>query len=439
MSNQLETIVNSIRNLYQKQQSATTQNFVEIAHTSRNSLDTFKKNLQHLETIKQAFTLPDHTCALVAISCALTQAPNVPNVEKLLSDIEELIQNSDDKQIAHIPDQFAEVCHYYTNTLVELKKSKRGLVNLKVAISKLQKNKNELTSIHADLILLSLEAKNFTPALELLENDILDINTGLNSFDSKHYLTYFYYSGCVFTALKEFEQALFYFEQAITIPCQVVSQIMIEAYKKFILLSLMTKAKLLQLPKYTSRYVINQIKPQCSIYHDIASAFISYDIEKLNNLSGKYEEHFRLDGNLGLIKQLVQSFYKKNIQKLTKTFITLSLTDMASKVHLASAKEAESYVLNMIKDGEVYATINQKDGMVSFHDNPEKYDTPLMANNLIKQMNSCMLMDQNIKQKDKEITIHPLYIQKCMTSLSAGMGVSNSSAEMVVDEVLDKF
>ena len=68
------------------------------------------------------------------------------------------------------------------------------------------------------------------------------------------------------------------------------------------------------------------------------------------------------DKNFGLVKQLQQSFYKKNIQKLTKTFITLSLADMATKVKLPSAKEAETYMLNMIKDGEIFATINQKDG-----------------------------------------------------------------------------
>jgi len=31
-----------------------------------------------------------------------------------------------------------------------------------------------------------------------------------------------------------------------------------------------------------------------------------------------------------------------------------------------------------IEDGEIYATINQKDGMVRFHDNPEKYNSSKM-------------------------------------------------------------
>ena len=35
-----------------------------------------------------------------------------------------------------------------------------------------------------------------------------------------------------------------------------------------------------------------------------------------------------------------------------------------------------------IQDGEIYATINQKDGMVSFEDNPEKYNSATMMSQL---------------------------------------------------------
>jgi cell fate (sporulation/competence/biofilm development) regulator YmcA (YheA/YmcA/DUF963 family) len=55
-------------------------------------------------------------------------------------------------------------------------------------------------------------------------------------------------------------------------------------------------------------------------------------------------------------------------------------------------------------------------GMVSFHDNPEKYDNPAVLNDLIKKMNACIQMDSQIKAMDKEITTHPHYIQKCQSN-----------------------
>lgn len=118
----------------------------------------------------------------------------------------------------------------------------------------------------------------------------------------------------------------------------------------------------MSLPKYTSRLVINHIKQLCSIYHDLANAYTSLDSDKLASLCSKYADLFAQDKNSGLVKQLQQSFYKRNIQTLTKTFITLSLADMAQKVRLTSAKHAESLMLDMIRNGEIFATINQKDG-----------------------------------------------------------------------------
>jgi len=68
--------------------------------------------------------------------------------------------------------------------------------------------------------------------------------------------------------------------------------------------------------------------------------------------------------------------------------------------------------------------------MVSFHDNPEKYDNPIVMDNLTKQMFACIQMDANIKEMDKDITIHPHYIQKCQNNLTT------SSEDSAVDHLL---
>ena len=262
------------------------------------------------------------------------------------------------------------MCHFLTFKLIQLNRPKRGLLVIRQGIKNLQTfashgtfKPNTLTTVHSDLLQLCLASKNFNPALDLISKEILDVLKPQSShFDSRYLISYFYYSGCIYGAMKQYESSLFYLEQALTVPASVLSQIMIESYKKFILISLISKGKLPTLPKYTSRIVINQIKPICLIYHELASAFTSFDLDKLNALVQKYRDIFEQDKNFGLVKQLQQSFYKKNIQKLTKTFITLSLADMATKVKLPSAKEAELYMLNMIRDGEIFATINQKDG-----------------------------------------------------------------------------
>jgi len=82
-------------------------------------------------------------------------------------------------------------------------------------------------------------------------------------------------------------------------------------------------------------------------------------------------------------------------------------------VQLSGPKEAEQYILHMIEDGEIYATINQKDGMVIFHDNPEKYNSPEMLQCLEEEMRKCINLDEKLRFMDEEITVNPQYVQKC--------------------------
>ena len=55
------------------------------------------------------------------------------------------------------------------------------------------------------------------------------------------------------------------------------------------------------------------------------------------------------DANFGLAKQLVGALHQKNIQRLTQTYVTLSLEDIAGAVKLGGAREAETHVLRMVR------------------------------------------------------------------------------------------
>lgn len=66
---------------------------------------------------------------------------------------------------------------------------------------------------------------------------------------------------------------------------------------------------------------------------------------------------FFQDNNLGLVKQVVSSIYKRNIQRLTQTYLTLSLQDIANTVQLNGPKEAELHVLQMVVSLQLYMVI----------------------------------------------------------------------------------
>ncbi|XP_066185938.1 COP9 signalosome complex subunit 3 isoform X7 [Sylvia atricapilla] len=168
-------------------------------------------------------------------------------------------------------------------------------------------------------------------------------------------------------------------------------------------------------------------QPLSNAYHELAQVYSTNKPSELRNLVNKHSETFTRDNNMGLVKQCLSSLYKKNIQRLTKTFLTLSLQDMASRVQLSGPQEAEKYVLHMIEDGEIFASINQKDGMVCFHDNPEKYNNPAMLHNIDQEMLKCIELDERLKAMDQEITVNPQFVQKSMGSQEDDSGTKPSS------------
>ncbi|XP_030338729.1 COP9 signalosome complex subunit 3 isoform X3 [Strigops habroptila] len=352
----------------------------QLCELINKSGELLAKNLSHLDTVLGALDVQEHSLGVLAVLFVKFSMPSIPDFETLFSQVQLFISTCNGEHIRYATDTFAGLCHQLTNALVERKQPLRGISILRQAIDKMQMNTNQLTSIHADLCQLCLLAKCFKPALPYLDVDMMDICKENGAYDAKHFLCYYYYGGMIYTGLKNFERALYFYEQ-----------------------------------------------PLSNAYHELAQVYSTNKPSELRNLVNKHSETFTRDNNMGLVKQCLSSLYKKNIQRLTKTFLTLSLQDMASRVQLSGPQEAEKYVLHMIEDGEIFASINQKDGMVCFHDNPEKYNNPAMLHNIDQEMLKCIELDERLKAMDQEITVNPQFVQKSMGSQEDDSGTKPSS------------
>lgn len=385
-------------------------------------------------------TLEEHSIGILSIlisKAKLCQAREDALV--IILRIKEFVDGCIGEHVRFAPDLFAELCHSFTNLLILCEQPIKGIRTLLVAIQKIQLHPAQLTSIHADVCLLALKAKCVKPVIPLLDIDITDISRENNRFDVKYFLLYYYYGGMIYATVKRLDRSLYFFEAALTTHSMAISHIMMEAYKKYILISLILHGKLQQLPKYTPQVVNRFIRPFSQPYIDLALAYNTNNPDEVRAVITKHGEVFRREKNEGLVKQVLQSLHKKNIQRLTKTFVTLSLSDVASRVFLPGPAEAENLVVRMIEDGEIFAAVNQKDGMVVFLDNPEKYNSAKMFKKLEEQvsqlcdlcqphylfilhtnyvsfifiqMKLCMAADEQLRKMDQEIAVNPKYIQK---------------------------
>jgi len=301
---------------------------------------------------------------------------------------------------------------------------------LNIAISKIQEEASQLTSLHADLLQLCLVEKCLKPGLQRLNVDVTSLHEEMRK-DAKNFLLYYYYGGLIYLAMKEYESALFSFQVAVTTPSMAISQIMLESYKKFVLLSVYIHGKIIPLPKYTSPIVSRYLKPLSGPYTELSEAYAKHDTDELRAVANKYQLFFQNDNNIGIVKQVIASLTKKRIQKLTKTFLTLSLVDMASRVKLRDADEAEKYLLEMIENGSIYATIDQQAGMVSFHNNPNQYNTSNVINKIHSEMDKCINLNEQLVTMDNDLQVNPQYVQRMMNM--ANLDDANRVVEIMVD------
>ncbi|KAI8126188.1 COP9 signalosome complex subunit 3 [Lucilia cuprina] len=420
MASALENFVNSVR-------SRTSSGALEeLATHLLDSVEILTKNWNILDNVLETLDMQQHSLGVLYVLIAKFNSIGNSNadVDVLFKTFKKFIEQCNTYQVGLAAHAYYELCHLFTNTMVTQPSCIHGLNVLATAINKIRTSESQLTPIHADLCQLSLKSKCFRVALKYLDVDITTISTSaetrgqnqtdVTNHDAKYFLLYYYYGGMIYTAIKNYERALYFFEVCISTPAMAMSYIMLEAYKKFILVSLILHGKIIPIPKYSSQVISRFMKPIAQVYHTLAVAYATTSSEEVRNCIIKYSETFERDNNMGLVKQVATSLYKKNIQRLTKTFLTLSLSDVASRVQLPSAAAAEKYILNMIKSGEIYATINQKDGMVVFKDDPEKYNSPEMFLKIQQDMDNVMALVKQLNKMEEEIILNPMYIKKAV-------------------------
>lgn len=122
--------------------------------------------------------------------------------------------------------------------------------------------------------------------------------------DARYFLLYYYYGGMIYAAMKDYDRALYFFEVCVSTPALAMSHIMLEAYKKYILVSLILHGKVIPVPKYSSQVITRFMKPLSQAYHDVATTYVSSSSDDLRNDMTKYRDVFTRDNNLGLVKQV---------------------------------------------------------------------------------------------------------------------------------------
>lgn len=294
--------------------------------------------------------------------------------------------------------------------------------------------KHTLTPAHVYFLQLCMDSSMFGYASTYMSHPdhiIVEINPKANSLKVEDYLLYHYYAGIIYTALKKYGLAMACFENAITIPSEIVSSISFEAAKKAHLVNLLWKNSTYHLPSYTSSAVSRKCKDTLSTYFNITNLMKSDNVQGLQDLVDERQQELSEDGNLGLVRGIQASIVKKKLKELTSSYITLALTDLTAKAGLSDTAEAEILLLQLIRRGEIDASIDQSTGMVRF-DSPEssnhglstlvesKNDIEYMAS----KMHEAMKLSHRLRALKQQVVTSKEYLK------SKGVGRGGQSAMM---------
>ncbi|KAJ7508411.1 hypothetical protein B0H11DRAFT_1964831 [Mycena galericulata] len=226
-----------------------------------------------------------------------------------------------------------------------------------------------LTTIHPIFLQTCLVAHQPTAALAVLSRPITQIATSLSDLHYNDNLTYHYTGGIIFAVLKKWAEAEEFFEICVTAPGAVPAALQLEALKKLRLVQLISRGEVFPLPKYAHTALPRILKN--SVYSDLINAY-PQNTERLYNLLDKEKQTFTTDRNLGLVTQAIDRAPRWALKKLTATYVTLGLGDIARAVGIQSEDEVRALILSMIETGDLSAQISAS-GTVTFSDPPPQF------------------------------------------------------------------
>mmetsp|Transcript_54451 Transcript_54451/g.125461 ORF Transcript_54451/g.125461 Transcript_54451/m.125461 type:complete len:436 (-) Transcript_54451:514-1821(-) len=350
------------------------------------------------------------------LNCKAATVPlsNVQAVNLFIQQCRRLLLDVDAMQVQLVPAQFVAVCNKFSLAALAIKSPIVAVRPLQAAALALQPTPTHFTQIHAEFMKVCLLSKCYSVAQPLLHasQELLHVDRDATSVSPRDLLLYHYYAGMIEVGLKKYKSAVQYFTLCFSAPANVLNAIMIEAYKKCVLCALVELGELPRVPRYTSMAIARHIKNGVLPYSELADAFATRRSSDLKAAIEKHAETFIKDHNLGLVKQCAQALIRRNIHRLTQTYLTLSLAHIAESVELASPEEAEGYIVRMVSKGEISAQIDKAQGMVQFTEQPEHFDSISSASEMEGKINAAITLTQKLHEMNAQLVVDQNYVSR---------------------------
>jgi COP9 signalosome complex subunit 3 len=335
-----------------------------------------------------------------------------------------LVQKGDSAQISIAPRAFTDALRFFVDLLKREKNYFALIKILKRCIRILRgpslASNTVLTFAHCDLMYCCIETYSYHLAYPEINDDIIQVQ-GDGCIASIDNLRYFYYAGLVWIALKKYRRAMECLTMVLCAPTESVSLIQVDAYKKYILISLIRKQKLIPLPRYTPRVLNRYLSKLCSEYLELSNLFSATITSKetYEKVINKNAELYAQEHNFGLVKQVVLSIQKNNVLKLTSIYTKLGIDKVCELCDFSSVEEAKRIVILMISEGSLSASINHEN-VVTFYDGSITESDSQMLNRIQTGIEKTLNLWNALDVTQLKIKQSKSYVEKSLNLPSSG-------------------
>ena len=305
-----------------------------------------------------------------------------------------------------------------------------------------------LTGIHLSLVRLAIDTKLYSAVAAIVEKPILyypntkdqpkpkyicdlslshaayiTVSSGLavklKSFDVAEY---FWMSAIIMIGLSRWEDALDCLESAMTYPAKdgAVSKVMVESYKKWVLVSVLSEGQALPLPKTITSTASKSFRAIGKPYEAVAQIFETGTASRLKAECDHARGVWESDCNVGLILNILNAYQRFQIRNLGKVYSKISIPELLNLTmsaetgaKLPGPVEMERLVRDMIQDGSLKATLSNGPGqsaVLTFDNKGPVLSEAKMQAEFAAASRRISAVTQDIKRTDHMLTHEKEYI-----------------------------
>ncbi|XXH03542.1 hypothetical protein Hte_009947 [Hypoxylon texense] len=272
---------------------------------------------------------------------------------------------------------------------------------LAIAMLRLDPTGSMLTTAHVFLARLAYSTNTIKPALQVIDKTIVFFPGMGNSLESKYLcdislpppayisshsgltgllksplvMEYDLLCGMMYCSRREWAKAYAAFERIVAYPTREggISKIMVEAYKKWVLVGLLLKGKLVDTPSYTGASAVKFYGSLAKAYTSLAVLFVADDAQELKAEVHKNAAVWADDGNGGLVREVLAAYQKWRVLGLEQIYSKVSLSEIRQQTtsaetgtHLPNDADVEGLLQNMIISGMLSGVVEKNDDGTKF-------------------------------------------------------------------------